>query len=118
MYFRYLKLLILFSVFILLPSSVKSENQAPDSSSPKSTSSETPIDCPLRKKGVMHDHSKPFEHVDRYIDFLEREDRIKWQKPDVVIEALNFSGDEKIADVGAVAQPDRFPLHVAPPLMF
>lgn len=101
MYFRYSKLLILFSVLILMPSSVKSENKEPDSSFKKSTSSETPIDCPLRKKGVLHDHSKPFKHTDKYIDFLERKDRIKWQKPDAVIETLNIRGDEKIADVGA-----------------
>jgi ubiquinone/menaquinone biosynthesis C-methylase UbiE len=101
MYFRDLKLFVLLSVFILIPNSVKSENKALDSTSQKITSAETPIDCPLLKKGLVHDHSKPFEHTEKYIDFLEREDRIKWQKPDVVIEALNFSGDEKIADVGA-----------------
>jgi len=115
MYFRYSKLLILISVSILIPSLVKSENKEPDNSVTNSTSSQIPIDCPLRKKGVMHDHSKPFEHVDRYIDFLERGDRIKWQKPDVVIEALNFSGDEKIADVGAGSGYFSFPFASAIP---
>jgi len=109
MNFRYSKLLILFSVVILIPSSVKSEHKEPDSSSQKSTSSETPIDCPLRKKGVVHDHSKPFKHTDKYIDFLEREDRIKWQKPDAVIEMLNIREDEKIADVGAGSGYFSFP---------
>lgn len=115
MYFRDLKLLVLFSVFILIPNSVKPENKDPDRSFQKGTSSETPIDCPLRKKGVVHDHTKPFEHTDKYIDFLEREDRIKWQKPDVVIEALNFSGDEKIADVGAGSGYFSFPFASAIP---
>jgi hypothetical protein len=53
-----------------MPSAVKSENNESDSSFKNSTSSETPIDCPLRKKGIVHDHAKPFEHTDRYIDFL------------------------------------------------
>ena len=115
MYFRDLKLLVLCSVFILIPSSVNSENKEPDSSFKKTPSSATPIDCPLRKKGVVHDHSKPFKHTDKYIDFLEREDRIKWQKPEVVIEALNFSGDEKIADVGAGSGYFSFPFASALP---
>ena len=115
MNFRYSKLLILFSVVILIPSSVKSEHKEPDSSSQKSTSSETPIDCPLRKKGVVHDHSKPFKHTDKYIDFLEREDRIKWQKPDAVIEMLNIREDEKIADVGAGSGYFSFPFASAVP---
>ncbi len=109
MYFRYSKLLILFSVLILMPSAVKSENNEPDNSLKNSTSSETPIDCPLRKKGIVHDHAKPFEQTDRYIDFLERKDRIKWQKPDTVIETLNLRGDEKIADIGAGSGYFSFP---------
>jgi ubiquinone/menaquinone biosynthesis C-methylase UbiE len=115
MYFVYSKLVILVSVFILIPLPVKSENKKHEGSFEKSTSSETPIDCPLRKKGVVHDHSKPFKHTDKYIDFLEREDRIKWQKPEVVIEALNFSGDEIIADVGAGSGYFSFPFASAVP---
>ena len=115
MYLRYSKLLILFSVFILISSSVQSENKDPDSSFKKSMSSETPIDCPLRRKGVVHNHSKPFGHTDRYIDFLERKDRIKWQKPDAVIETLNIRGDEKIADVGAGSGYFSFPFASAVP---
>lgn len=101
MYFKYLNLLILFSVLILIPSSVKSENKEPDNSIKNNTSSQTPIDCPLRKKGVDVDHIKPFKDTEKYIAFLEREDRMKWQKPDAVIEKLNLKGDESIADVGA-----------------
>jgi len=109
MYFRYLKLLILFSVFILIPSLVKSENKEPDNSVKNSTSSQIPIDCPLRKKGIVHNHSKPFEHTDKYIDFLERKDRIKWQKLDAIIEELDLKGDEIIADVGAGSGYFSFP---------
>ena len=101
MYFKYLNLLILLLVLILIPSAVKSENKEPDSSVKNSRSSKTPIDCPLRKKGVGHRHNKPFENTDKYIKFLERKDRIKWQKPDAVIESLNLKGSENIADVGA-----------------
>ena len=115
MYFRYSKLLILFSVFILIPSLVKSDNKEPDSSFKKSTSSKTSIDCPLRKKGIVHDHRKPFKHTDKYIDFLERKDRIKWQNPDAVIERLNFRGDEKIADIGAGSGYFSFPFASAVP---
>ncbi len=101
MYFRYLNFLILFSVLILIPSSIKSENKEPDGSFKNSTSSQIPIDCPLRKKGVDVDHIKPFEDTEKYITFLEREDRMKWQKTDAVIEKLNLKGNERIADVGA-----------------
>ena len=115
MYFRYLKFLILFLVLILIPRPVKSENKEPGSSFKKSTSSETPIDCPLHQKGVVHDHNKPFKHADKYIDFLEREDRIQWQNPDAVIEALNIRRDEKIADVGAGSGYFSFPFSSAVP---
>ena len=101
MHFRYLNLLILLSVLFLIPSSVKSENKEPDGSVKNSTSSQIPIDCPLLKKGVDVDHIKPFEDTEKYIAFLEREDRMKWQKTDAVIEKLNLKGNERIADVGA-----------------
>jgi hypothetical protein len=42
-----------------------------------------PIDCPLRKQGVDPTHLRPFEEVEKYIAFLEREDRAGWQKPDL-----------------------------------
>ena len=101
MLFRYLNLLILLSVLILTSFSVKSENKKPDNSVKNSTSSQIPIDCPLRKKGVDVDHKKPFEDAEKYIAFLEREDRMKWQRPDAIIEELDLKGDEIIADVGA-----------------
>ena len=101
MYFRYLNLLILFSVLIPIPSSVKSENKEPDNSAKNNTSSQIPIDCPLRKKGVDIDHKKPFKNAEKYIVFLEREDRMNWQRPDAIIEELDLKGDEIIADVGA-----------------
>jgi ubiquinone/menaquinone biosynthesis C-methylase UbiE len=115
MYCRYFKLVILFLVFILIPCQVEAENKEHDSSLKKGPSYATPIDCPLRKKGVLHDHNEPFKHTDKYIDFLEREDRITWQKPDVVIEKLNIKGDENIADVGAGSGYFSFPLASAVP---
>ena len=60
-----------------------------------------PIDCPLRAAGVDPAGMKPFEDVARYIEFLEREDRAAWQKPDAVVDALELSGSEVVADVGA-----------------
>lgn len=59
-----------------------------------------PIDCPLRKQGIDPSHMKPFEDVERYITFLEREDRAVWQKPDEVIAALGLTGNETVVDLG------------------
>jgi SAM-dependent methyltransferase len=59
------------------------------------------IECPLQKAGVDPQHLKPFEDVEKYIAFLERPDRAAWQKPDEVVRALQLSGNEVIADVGA-----------------
>jgi len=44
---------------------------------------------------------RPFEEVEDYIAFLEREDRIGWQRPDAVVEALALTGGEKVVDLGA-----------------
>ena len=44
---------------------------------------------------------KPFEDVEKYIAFLEREDRAQWQKPDAVVDALKLTGTETVADLGA-----------------
>jgi ubiquinone/menaquinone biosynthesis C-methylase UbiE len=44
---------------------------------------------------------KPFDDVEAYIAFLDREEREAWQKPDAVIEALHLTGDETIIDLGA-----------------
>jgi len=60
-----------------------------------------PIDCPLRKAGIKPHDMKPFEDVEKYIAFLERADRVQWQKPDAVVTALELSGSETIADLGA-----------------
>ncbi len=64
-------------------------------------STNPPIECPLRKQGINSHDLKPFEDTQKYIDFLERDDRAAWQKPDAVIRELHLSGAEKIADVGA-----------------
>ena len=101
MYSRYLNLLVFLSVLILTPCAVNSEDKKPDNSIKNSAHSQTPIDCPLRNKGVDANHIKPFEDTDKYIDFLERKDRAKWQKPDAVIEKLDLKGNEIIADIGA-----------------
>lgn len=60
-----------------------------------------PIDCPLRKHGINPHEMKPFEDVEKYIAFLEREDRAAWQKPDAVVASLGLEGNETVADVGA-----------------
>jgi ubiquinone/menaquinone biosynthesis C-methylase UbiE len=65
------------------------------------TPANPPIDCPLRKQGINPHDLKPFADVQKYIDFLERSDRAVWQKPAAVVEELQLSGMEKIADVGA-----------------
>jgi SAM-dependent methyltransferase len=59
------------------------------------------VDCPLAKAGVHPADLKPFKDVEKYIAFLERPERAKWQKPDAVVTAMALSGDETVADVGA-----------------
>jgi arsenite methyltransferase len=60
-----------------------------------------PVECPLRKAGINPDDLKPFDEVEKYIQFLERPDRAKWQKPEEVVKALGLKGSETIVDVGA-----------------
>ncbi len=60
-----------------------------------------PIECPLCKAGIDPTKLKPFEDVEKYIQFLERPDRAKWQKPDEVVAALGLKGSETVADLGA-----------------
>lgn len=60
-----------------------------------------PIDCPLRKQGLDPSHMRPFDDVEKYIAFLDREDRDVWQKPDEVIAALGLTGSETVVDLGA-----------------
>lgn len=74
-----------------------------------------PIDCPLRKAGIDPHALKPFEQVQQYIDFLEREDRAAWQKPGDLIASLKLAGSETVADVGAGSGYFSFPLARALP---
>ncbi|MFZ4578800.1 MAG: class I SAM-dependent methyltransferase [Myxococcota bacterium] len=62
-----------------------------------------PIDCPLAKAGLDPHHGgmKPFEDTEKYIAFLDREDRAAWQKPDELIRSLALKGTEVVADVGS-----------------
>jgi SAM-dependent methyltransferase len=60
-----------------------------------------PIDCPLRKQGLDPSHLKPFEDTEKYIAFLERADRVAWQRPDEVVRALKLTGTETVVDLGA-----------------
>ncbi len=60
-----------------------------------------PIDCPLHAKGVSPDTLRPFADTEKYIQFLERPDRARWQKPDDVVAAMRLTGTETLADVGA-----------------
>ena len=90
-----------------------SENEAtstisePDSPNPveqpvaKHDPTHPPIDCPLRKQGIKPHDMKPFEDVEKYIAFLQREDRAEWQRPDAVVDSLGISGSETVADLGA-----------------
>jgi SAM-dependent methyltransferase len=83
---------------------VAEQKQPLESTSSNSESQEAlkpPIDCPLRKQGIDPHDLKPFADIQKYIDFLERSDRVAWQKPDAVIQELHLLGRETIADVGA-----------------
>jgi SAM-dependent methyltransferase len=59
------------------------------------------VECPLAKADVAPADLHPFADVAKYIAFLERPERAKWQRPDAVIAALRLAGDEVVADVGA-----------------
>ena len=59
------------------------------------------IDCPLRRAGIDPRNLKPFAEVEQYIQFLERPDRARWQKPDAVVTALALKGSETVVDLGA-----------------
>ena len=59
------------------------------------------IECPLAKQGIHPSDLRPFKDVEKYIQFLERPDRAKWQRPDAVVATLGLSGNETIVDVGA-----------------
>ena len=70
-----------------------------------------PIECPLHKAGIDPTKLKPFEEVEKYIQFLERKDRAKWQKPDEVVKALGLKGSEIVVDLGA--GPGHFTFRLA-----
>ena len=59
------------------------------------------IDCPLAKHGIHLGDLHPFKDTEKYIAFLERPERAKWQKPDAIVAALGLSGNETVVDVGA-----------------
>jgi ubiquinone/menaquinone biosynthesis C-methylase UbiE len=59
------------------------------------------IECPLAKHGIHPSDLRPFKDTEKYIAFLERPDRAKWQRPDEVVKALALTGAETIFDVGA-----------------
>ena len=81
------------------------ENQKPPDNGSKETKDtqehQTPIECPLRKAGINPHDLKPFKEVEKYIEFLERPDRRRWQKPDEVVSVLGLRGDETVVDLGA-----------------
>lgn len=95
----------------------QAENEAPTKLAPHQPANQTasstaqpakahdpehpPIDCPLRKQGIDPSHMRPFEDFERYIAFLEREDRAAWQKPDEVVASLGLTGNETLVDLGA-----------------
>ncbi len=69
-----------------------------------------PIDCPLHKAGLDPTKMKPFEETEKYIQFLEREDRKIWQKPEEVVESMALTGSERIFDIGAGSGYFTFPM--------
>ena len=69
-----------------------------------------PIDCPLRKQGIDPTQMKPFEQIEAYIQFLDREDRKIWQKPDEVVESMHLLGSERVLDLGAGSGYFSFPI--------
>lgn len=91
-----------------VPSSVPAADAEQASARPgapeKATAAEAhhpPIDCPLAEAGIDPHKLRPFEDVEAYIAFLEREDRAAWQRPDAVVEALGLTETETVADLGA-----------------
>lgn len=60
-----------------------------------------PIDCPLHKQGIHVHKLRPFDDVQKYIQMLEKPNRVLWQKPDAVVKALHLKGHEVVADLGA-----------------
>ncbi|MCH5373856.1 MAG: methyltransferase domain-containing protein, partial [Planctomycetes bacterium] len=74
-----------------------------------------PIECPLQKAGIDKTKLKPFEEVEKYVEFLERPDRAKWQKPEAVVRALKLEGSETVVDLGCGSGYFTFRLSKAVP---
>jgi SAM-dependent methyltransferase len=74
-----------------------------------------PIECPLRKAGIDKTKLRPFEEVEKYVKFLERPDRAKWQKPEAVIKVLGLKGTESVVDLGSGSGYFTFRLSKAVP---
>ena len=108
-----------------LPNQQETLQQAQDNAAPPANSqasppeqtmgmihdpSNPPVDCPLRKQGLDPTQMKPFEQMEAYIQFLDREDRKLWQKPHEIVEQMNLTGNERILDLGAGSGYFSFPL--------
>ena len=100
---------------ITAPCQAPAESKTPAPAVKSDEGVKAPIDCPVRDKGAEHKHKTPFGNTEKYIDFLERQDRVTWQKPGVVVETLALKGDEKVADVGAGSGYFSFPFASALP---
>jgi ubiquinone/menaquinone biosynthesis C-methylase UbiE len=73
----------------------------PSAGQPNPDTNQPAIECPLAKQGIHPADLRPFKDVEKYIAFLERPDRAKWQRPDAVVAALGLAGNETVVDVGA-----------------
>ncbi|MBQ9815917.1 MAG: methyltransferase [Proteobacteria bacterium] len=72
--------------------------------------SNPPVDCPLRKQGLDPTQMKPFEQMEAYIQFLDREDRKIWQKPQEIVDQMQLKGSERVLDLGAGSGYFSFPI--------
>jgi SAM-dependent methyltransferase len=77
------------------------DGSAPAAPTPVHDPANPPIDCPLLANGVSPSAMRPFAETEKYIAFLERPDRARWQRPDEVVRALRLRGTETVEDVGA-----------------
>lgn len=68
---------------------------------PKQAGGQPAIEYPLAKQGIHPADLQPFKDTEKYIAFLERPDRAKWQRPDAIVAALGLVGNETVVDVGA-----------------
>jgi 2-polyprenyl-3-methyl-5-hydroxy-6-metoxy-1,4-benzoquinol methylase len=87
----------------------------PATAQPKPDAGQPAIECPLAKHGIHPADLQPFKDVAKYIAFLERPDRAKWQRPDAVVAALGLAGHETVVDVGAGSGYFSFRLAAALP---